>query len=205
VREDVCEDFVVYRGTSPEHAAYLPPGFAAARHRLAVSVTVEDHQGAAITALNRSMEVLLPDPPPGYSSLPHWLAELTGSRLMELLKQGDSQRVREMSLALITALNEYEHTRGRALVSLSERSYRASVRSNITRALTALDLSTVSDIQQTSATLAQCTAVSRDFVCEECQNSTLNKLESMLEILQSDTRQGTVTPTEIADNILNIM
>jgi polycystin 1 len=47
--------------------------------------------------------------------------------------------------------------------------------------------------------------VSRDFVCEECQNSTLNKLESMLEILQSDTRQGTVTPTEIADNILNIM
>lgn len=27
----------------------------------------------------------------------------------------------------------------------------------------------------------------------------------MLEILQSDTKQGTVTPTEIADNILNIM
>lgn len=48
-------------------------------------------------------------------------------------------------------------------------------------------------------------AVSREFICEECQNSTLNKLESMLEILQSDTKQGTVTPTEIADNILNIM
>lgn len=42
-------------------------------------------------------------------------------------------------------------------------------------------------------------------MCEECQNSTLNKLESMLEILQTDTKQGTVTPTEIADNILNIM
>lgn len=27
----------------------------------------------------------------------------------------------------------------------------------------------------------------------------------MLEILQNDTKQGTVTPTEIADNILNIM
>lgn len=48
-------------------------------------------------------------------------------------------------------------------------------------------------------------AVSRDFICEECQNSTLNKLESMLEILQTDTKQGTVTPTEIGDNILNIM
>lgn len=42
-------------------------------------------------------------------------------------------------------------------------------------------------------------------MCEECQNSTLNKLESMLEILQTDTKQGTVTPKEIADNILNIM
>lgn len=48
-------------------------------------------------------------------------------------------------------------------------------------------------------------AMSREFICEECQSSTLNKLESMLEILQSDTKQGTVTPTEIADNILNIM
>lgn len=48
-------------------------------------------------------------------------------------------------------------------------------------------------------------AVSREFICEECQNSTLNKLESMLEILQTDTKQGTVTPKEIADNILNIM
>lgn len=48
-------------------------------------------------------------------------------------------------------------------------------------------------------------AVRREFICEECQNSTLNKLESMLEILQTDTKQGTVTPTEIADNILNIM
>lgn len=27
----------------------------------------------------------------------------------------------------------------------------------------------------------------------------------MLEILQTDSKQGTVTPTEIADNILNIM
>lgn len=47
--------------------------------------------------------------------------------------------------------------------------------------------------------------MSREFICEECQNSTLNKLESMLEILQTDTKQGTVTPKEIADNILTIM
>lgn len=42
-------------------------------------------------------------------------------------------------------------------MSKDERGYRVRVRSNITRALTALDLTTVSDIQQTSAALAQCT------------------------------------------------
>ncbi|PWA16873.1 hypothetical protein CCH79_00012673, partial [Gambusia affinis] len=204
-REDYCEDFCIYKGSNPEHSAFLPPGFRSARHRVSVSITVEDHQGAANLALNKTIEVVLPDLPPVYSSLPHWLSEITDSKLKRLLEQGDSQRVRELSLALITVLNEYEQTRESSRVSRDERDYRVRVRSNITRALTALDLNTVSDIQQTSAALAQCTAVSREFICEECQNSTLNKLESMLEILQTDTKQGTVPPTEIADNILNIM
>uniref|UniRef100_A0A671KDU4 Polycystin-1-like n=1 Tax=Sinocyclocheilus anshuiensis TaxID=1608454 RepID=A0A671KDU4_9TELE len=202
-----CEEFCVYKGTSPEHSAFLPPGFSSAQFQVTVIVMVEDHQGATVMARNKSMEVVLPAVPDGFSCLPHWLSNLTDSTLRELLRQGDSQRVRELSLALITVLNEYEQgvSRRRERVSKAERQYRVSVRGNITRALTSLDLTTVSDIQQTSAALAQCTAVSREFVCEECQNSTLDKLESMLEILQTDTKQGTVTPTEIADNILNIM
>ena len=56
--------------------------------------------------VSRTMEVMLPDPPPEYHSLPHWLSELTDSKLKKLLEQGDSQRVRELSLALITVLNE---------------------------------------------------------------------------------------------------
>ncbi|XP_039541161.1 polycystin-1 [Pimephales promelas] len=201
-----CEEFCVYKGTSPEHSAFLPPGFSSKQYRVSVSVMVEDHQGASVMALNKTVEVVLPSVPASFSSLPHWLSDMTHSSLRELLRQGDSQRVRELSLALITVLNEYEQgvSRRREHVTKAERQYRVSVRGNITRALTSLDLITVSDIQQTSAALAQCT-VSREFVCEECQNSTLNKLESMLEILQTDTKQGTVTPTEIADNILHIM
>lgn len=122
----------------------------------------------------------LPEPPPEYTSLPHWLSELTDSQLKKLLEQGDSQKVRELSLALITVLNEvsapprvclnqhsrpetlvfcvqYEQSRESTRVSREEHGYRVRVRSNITRALTSLDLSTVSDIQQTSAALAQCT------------------------------------------------
>ncbi|KAK3530713.1 hypothetical protein QTP86_033585, partial [Hemibagrus guttatus] len=201
-----CEEFCVYKGTSSEHSTFLPPGLLSAQYRVSVSITVEDHQGASITALNQTMTVMLPQVPAGFSSLAHWLSVMTDTTLNELLKQGDSQRVRELSLAFITVLNGYEQSVPyRSSVSKQERQYRVSVRGNITRALTSLDLNTVSDIQQTSAALAQCTAVSREFVCEECQNSTLNKLESMLEILQTDTKQGTVTPTEIADNILNIM
>ncbi|XP_072514001.1 LOW QUALITY PROTEIN: polycystin-1 [Salminus brasiliensis] len=201
-----CEDFCVYKGTSPEHSAFLPPGFSSAQFSVTASVMVEDHQGASITAIKKTMAVVLPEAPEGFSSVAHWLSVLTDTNLKELLKQGDSQRVRELSLALITVLNGHEQAvRRREQVSRQEWQYRVSVRGNITRALTSLDLNTVSDIQQTSAALAQCTAVSREFVCEECQNSTLNKLESMLEILQTDTKQGTVTPTEIADNILNIM
>lgn len=56
---------------------------------------------------------------------------------------------------------QYEQTRESVLVSRKERGYRVGVRSNITKALTALDLSTVNDIQQTSAALAQCTVSDR--------------------------------------------
>lgn len=56
--------------------------------------------------MSRTIEVVLPDPPPEYSSLPHWLSDLIDSKLKKLLDQGDFQRVRELSLALITVLNE---------------------------------------------------------------------------------------------------
>lgn len=46
-------------------------------------------------------------------------------------------------------------------MSRVERGFRVGVRNNITKALTALDLTTVSDIQQTSAALAQCTVSKR--------------------------------------------
>lgn len=55
---------------------------------------------------DRSMEVFLPKVPEGYDSLPHWLSNLTDYDLRQLLRQGDSQKVRELSLALITVLNE---------------------------------------------------------------------------------------------------
>ena len=48
-----CEDFCVYRGPSAEHASILPPGLRGGAYRVNVTVTVEDHQGAAVCPLNR--------------------------------------------------------------------------------------------------------------------------------------------------------
>lgn len=47
-----CEEFCVYKGTSPEHSAFLPPGFSSAQYRVTALVMVEDHQGASAMALN---------------------------------------------------------------------------------------------------------------------------------------------------------
>ncbi|XP_051790089.1 polycystin-1 isoform X2 [Erpetoichthys calabaricus] len=200
-----CEVFSVYKGSNPEYSTFLPIGFRESNYQLNVSITVQDQQGAAIVALNQSLKVALPELPGDFQSLTHWMCHQMEGTLQDLLKLGDPQQIREYCLALITLLNEYEQNDNQILESQSERSWRVMIRSNVTLALVSLKVNTVDDIQQTSAALAQCTAVSREFICEECQRKTLNKLEYMLTILQNDTKRGTVTPTEIADNILNIM
>lgn len=48
-----CEEFCVYKGTSPEHSAFLPPGFSSNQYRVSASVMVEDYQGASVMALNK--------------------------------------------------------------------------------------------------------------------------------------------------------
>lgn len=74
---------------------------------------------------------------------------------LQYLSNHSSSYNTESILIPVFALFQYEQTHESARVSQDKYGYR--VRSNITRALTALDLTTVSDIQQTSAALAQCT------------------------------------------------
>ncbi|XP_064246148.1 polycystin-1 isoform X1 [Passer domesticus] len=196
-------EFCVYKGSRAEHGAFLPPGFRESAFQVSVAVLVQDQLGATVVAINRSMEIGLPE---GFPSLSHWLYNQTDTVLQGLVKQGDPQQVIEYSLALITILNEYERS---VLLEPEagagqELELRTWTRNNITETLNALKVNTVDDIQQISAALAQCTVVSKELVCKSCLTRTLNKLETMMTILQGETTQGTVTPTGIADNILNI-
>ncbi|XP_059572446.1 polycystin-1 isoform X2 [Alligator mississippiensis] len=199
-----CEQFCVYKGSHSEHSAFLPPGFQASSFLVHVSVLVQDQLGATAVALNRSMTITLPTLPDGHQSLSRWLCNRTDTVLQGLVKQGDPQQVIEYSLALITILNEYEHALYSEAEASHERALRIWTRTNITETLISLSVNTVDDIQQISAALAQCTVASKEFVCRSCLTRTLNKLESMMAILQGETTQGTMTPTAIADNILNI-
>ncbi|XP_062444513.1 polycystin-1 isoform X3 [Rhea pennata] len=190
-------EFCVYKGSRAEHSAFLPPGFHESGFLVSVSVLVQDQLGATVVAVNRSMEISLPE---GSPSLSHWLYNQTDTVLQGLVKQGDPQQVIEYSLALITILNEYERSVLLEPETGNEFELRTWTRNNITETLNSLNVNTVDDIQQISAALAQCT----ELVCRPCLTRTLNKLETMMTILQGETTQGTVTPTGIADNILNI-
>ncbi|PKU34319.1 polycystihypothetical protein [Limosa lapponica baueri] len=194
-------EFCVYKGSRAEHSAFLPPGFHESGFMVSVSVLVQDQLGATVVAINRSMEIGLPE---GFPSLSYWLYNQTDTVLRGLVKQRDPQQVIEYSLALITILNEYERSMLLEPETENEFELRTWTRNNITEILNSLKVNTVDDIQQISAALAQCTVVSKELVCKSCLTRTLNKLETMMTILQGETTQGTVTPTGIADNILNI-
>ncbi|NWU09198.1 PKD1 protein, partial [Cephalopterus ornatus] len=194
-------EFCLYKGSRAEHGAFLPPGFHESGFQVSVSVLVQDQLGATVVAVNRSMEIGLPE---GFPSLSHWLYNQTDTVLQGLVKQGDPQQVIEYSLALITILNEYERSMLLEHEAGNEFELRTWTRNNITETLNSLKVNTVDDIQQISAALAQCTVVSKELVCKSCLTRTLNKLETMMTILQGEMTQGTVTPTGIADNILNI-
>uniref|UniRef100_A0A8D2M3U2 Polycystin 1, transient receptor potential channel interacting n=1 Tax=Zonotrichia albicollis TaxID=44394 RepID=A0A8D2M3U2_ZONAL len=195
------QELCVYKGSRAEHGAFLPPGFHESGFQVSVAVLVQDQLGATVVAVNRSMEIGLPE---GFPSLSHWLYNQTDTVLQGLVKQGDPQQVIEYSLALITILNEYERSELLEPEAGQELELRTWTRNTITETLNALKVNTVDDIQQISAALAQCTVVSKELVCKSCLTRTLNKLETMMTILQGETTQGTVTPTGIADNILNI-
>ncbi|KAM4697728.1 polycystin-1 [Rhinophrynus dorsalis] len=200
-KSGLCEEFWVYKGSRSEHSTYLPVGFHESDYVVDIAVVVQDQQGAATVALNHSMTISLPVVP--NDDFAHWLRNLTESALHGLMKQGDPQHVTEFSLALITVLNEYEQNMAKQGATIEQDLH--IVRQNITEALISLNVNTVDDIRQISAALAQCTVSSKKLVCSSCQIHTLNKLEAMMSILQNETTQGTMTPTTIADNILNIM
>ncbi|KAM4819917.1 polycystin-1 [Thomomys bottae] len=202
-RRGYCEDFCIYKGSLSTYGAVLPPGFRPL-FEVDLAVVVQDQLGAAVVALNRSLAIILPEPNGSSLGLAPWLHGLTARVLPGLLRQADPQHVIEYSLALITVLSEHEQALDVVAEPSHERQMRAQVRRTITETLVSLRASTVDDIQQITAALAQCMGSGRELMCRSCLKKMLHKLEDMMHVLQAETTEGTVTPTSIADSILNI-
>ncbi|XP_058845967.1 polycystin-1 isoform X1 [Acipenser ruthenus] len=194
-----CHRFTLYRGTKPSFSSLLPLGPPGAFSTITVLIQVENSLGAKTTALNRTLSVSMPLLPSGFQSITDWLKNKSQSELWGVVQQGNPQEVIPYSIALISALNQNRN------VSEEELGDRISIRSNITRALTSLNISTVQDVVQLSAALAQCVVVPREFVCEECQRRTLEVTHKMISIIGEEMVRGDATPTSTGTNILQIL
>ncbi|XP_039595651.1 polycystin-1 isoform X2 [Polypterus senegalus] len=194
-----CHTFMLYRGTNPTFTTLVPLGSAADETTINIVIHVEDSLGSSTVALNRTLTVSLPLLLSGFQDLTDWLKNKSQSELWGVVQQGNPQEVIPYSIALISALNK------KTSMTEDDLGKRISIRSNITKALTSLNISTAQDVTQLSAALAQCVAFPSEFVCDECQRKTLEVTKKMISILGDNMKVGDVTPTSTGTSILQIL
>uniref|UniRef100_UPI00398EAF00 polycystin-1 n=1 Tax=Pristiophorus japonicus TaxID=55135 RepID=UPI00398EAF00 len=194
-----CDRFQLYRGVKPSFGVLLPVGTTGSGSVVSVVVEVEDLLGAKTTAVNRTLTVLMPDLPSGSHSVVDWLKRKSQSELWGLVQQGDPSQVIPYSIALISALNQVSGHHGQDLWD------RMAIRSNVTLALTSLNVTTLEDVSQVSTVLALCAAFPREFLRGRGLSGSLKMSKRMIDIIGNETGQGSATPIEVGTSILRIL
>uniref|UniRef100_H3B277 Polycystin 1, transient receptor potential channel interacting n=1 Tax=Latimeria chalumnae TaxID=7897 RepID=H3B277_LATCH len=206
-----CQRFYLYRGIKSSFSTLVPSGNHGNDSTVNIIIEIEDSLGAKTTALNQTLKVLMPELPSDFKDVTDWLKSKTQSELWGVVQQGNPQDVIPYTIALISTLNQVQNISSNCLKKKnSENSYeqlddRISIRSNITLTLTSLNISTMEDVTQLSAALAQCVAVPKEFVSEMCQKKTLDVTKKMVEIITMETEQGDATPVFTGTSILEIL
>ncbi|XP_072882775.1 polycystin-1 [Hemitrygon akajei] len=198
-RDSICERFRLYWGIKPSFSALLPVGSWSKATAVTVIIEVEDILGARNTAINKTLMVVTPDLPLDSHSVVDWLKHKSQSGLWGLVQQGNPDKVIPFSVALISALNQHSGAQGDVLQD------RIAIRSNVTLAMTSLRISTLEEVTQVSAVLAQCAAFPEEFVRGEGLARSLAMSRQMIDIIGNKTGQGSATPTEAGRNILRVL
>eukprot|EP00062_Callorhinchus_milii_P004488 gi/632943693/ref/XP_007887086.1/ PREDICTED: polycystin-1-like [Callorhinchus milii] len=198
-RSDACHQYHLYRGIRSSFSALVPAGTQGNTSAVSIVVEVEDLLGAKTTAVNRTLTVLMPELPSGFQNVTDWLKSKSQRELWGLVQQGNPNQVIPYSIALLSALNQNNG------VSEQDVYERISIRSNVTLALTSLHLTTVEDVTQLSAAMAQCAAFPEELVGEESLRESLAMSGRMIDIIGNQTGQGTATPTAAGTNILRLL
>ncbi|XP_043571141.1 polycystin-1 [Chiloscyllium plagiosum] len=194
-----CDRFQLYRGIKPSSRVLLPAASSGRASTVHVLVQVEDLLGARTVAVNRTLTVWMPDFFLGSYSVIDWLRHKSQSELWGLVQQGDPSEVIPYSVTLITALNQCSRHREQDLKD------RITIRSNITRALISLTVTTLEDVSQISAALAQCATFPEEFIMGQGLEGSLRMTRQMIDIIGNQTVQGSATPSETGRNILKIL
>ncbi|GCC34843.1 hypothetical protein chiPu_0013320 [Chiloscyllium punctatum] len=192
-------EFQLYRGIKPSSRVLLPAASSGRASTVHVLVQVEDLLGARTVAVNRTLTVWMPDFSMGSYSVIDWLRHKSQSELWGLVQQGDPSEVIPYSVTLISALNQCSRHREQDLKD------RITIRSNITRALISLTVTTLEDVSQISAALAQCATFPEEFIMGQGLEGSLRMTRQMIDIIGNQTVQGSATPSETGRNILRIL
>ncbi|XP_078257383.1 polycystin-1 [Rhinoraja longicauda] len=198
-RDSVCERFQLYWGIKPSFSCLLPVGSLDRATAVSVIIEVEDILGARTTAVNRTLMVLMPDLPLGSHRVVKWLKRKSQSELWGLVQQGNPDKVIPFSIALISALNQHTRHHGEVLRD------GIAIRGNVTLALASLNVTTLEEVTQVSAGLAQCAAFPDEFVRGQGLAESLRMSKQMIDIIGKKAGQGSATPTEAGRNILKVL
>ncbi|KAM4663485.1 polycystin-1-like [Discoglossus pictus] len=184
----------LYRGTRSWHRVRSSVG--TDTRGIQVFVEIEDMLGARTMAINRTLAVLISHTSSGVSGPP--LLRIHGEIHQNLLKVVDSQQVLPHSMEIITALNREMN------ITEVDKLYRVSIRSNITRSLTSLHLSSLWDVKAISAALTQCVAIPQE-VDSGLWSEILKTAEKMIHMLGSESEEGHRAEMETSKNILTLL
>ncbi|XP_056152724.1 polycystin-1 [Lampris incognitus] len=195
-----CPLLTLYRGTRSTFGTLVPVG----SHRqegdmsdITVTLLVEDHLGAKVVALNRTLTV---QQPASAQVSSQWLKNKSQTEMLALVQHGNPQEIISFCIALTSHLNQMKSGG-----SVPEVRDRREIRGNVTRALASLPVSSLQDVDQLSSALAQSTAVPDEVVCEGCQERVVEAVGKMIHVMEEQTSAGIVPAADTGRNILNVI
>ncbi|XP_049915502.1 polycystin-1 isoform X2 [Epinephelus moara] len=195
-----CPLLTLYRGTRSTFGSVVPvgsPGQERSTSVITVTLLVEDHVGAKVIALNRTLAV---ETPVRDEVARQWLRNKSQTELWALVQHGNPQEIIPYSIALTSQLNQMES--GRTARELMDR---REIRENVTQALASLPVSSLLDVDQISSALSQSIAVPSELLCEKCQEKVLEAVGKMIHVMEEQMSPGVLSVVETGQNILNII
>ncbi|XP_037547532.1 LOW QUALITY PROTEIN: polycystin-1 [Nematolebias whitei] len=189
----------LYRGTRATFSCLVPMGSPGQQENttvITVTVIIENHLGAKVTALNRTL--IVEDSLDGKAD-DQWVRNKSQTELWTLVQHANPQEIIPYSIALISKLNRMKFGG-----SEEELTNRREIRDNVTQALVSVPVSSLQDVDQLSSALAQSTAVPSE-LSESCHERVLETMGQMIHVIDQKTRPTDLPALDLGRNILSII